>query len=248
MSVAPLDAAVDEQLRGVGTATLATVLFKHGFRTRVVRSVQRLRLGGSRMVGVARTLRYVAMREDLDTLAEWKKPSNPQRAIADAIAPGEVLMIEAREDATCGTMGGMLVARIMVRGAAGIVSDGPFRDGPFIAALDLPSYANGMNANTNLLAHHPEELDGTITVGGVLVRPGDVVVGDDESVVVIPRHLVTDVAAAAAVQEREETWIEAQILAGRPVEGTYPMSDATRAAYEADSATDPAVGGAARTS
>lgn len=249
MSTTPLDADVAERLRGVGTATLATVLFKLGFRTRVVRGVQRLRPGGARMVGVARTLRYVAMREDLDTLAEWKRPTNPQRAIADAIAPGEVLMIEAREDASCGTMGGMLVARMMVRGAAGIVADGPFRDGPFIAGLELPSYAKGMNANTNLVAHHPEELDGTVTVGGVMVRPGDVVVGDDESVVVVPRHLAAEVAAAAAVQEREEAWIEARILAGRPVEGTYPMDAATRAAYEAESgAAGDGAGGGTRTS
>lgn len=232
---APLDAAVAQRLREVSTSTLATVLYQHGFRTRVLRSTQRLR-PGPRMVGVARTLRYVAMREDLDTLAEWKKPSNPQRAIADAIRPGEVLMLEAREDVSCGTMGGMLVARMMVRGAAGIVSDGPFRDGPFIAGLDFPSYANGMNANTNLIAHHPEDLDVAVTVGGVMVRPGDVVVGDDESVIVIPRHLADEVAEAAWVKEREEAWIEARILAGAPVEGTYPMDAATRAAYEASAA------------
>lgn len=248
-SAAPLDATVVQRLRGVSTSTLATVLYQHGFRTRVLRSTQRLRPGGPKMVGVARTLRYVAMREDLDTLAEWKKPSNPQRAIADAIGPGEVLMLEAREDVSCGTMGGMLVARMMVRGAAGIVSDGPFRDGPFIAGLDFPSYANGMNANTNLIAHHPEDLDVAVTVGGVQVRPGDVVVGDDESVVVIPRHLAEEVAEAAWVKEREEAWIEARILDGAPVEGTYPMDAATRAAYDASVASDAAAGeGAARTS
>lgn len=240
---APLDPAVAQKLREVSTSTLATVLFTHGLRTRVVRSTRRLR-PGARMVGVARTLRYVAMREDLDTLARWKEPTNPQRAIADGIRPGEVLMIEAREDASCGTMGGMLVARMMVRGAAGIVSDGPFRDGPFIAGLDLPSYANGMHAQTNLIAHHPEDLDVTVTVGGVQVRPGDVVVGDDESVIVIPRHLVEAVADAAWVKEREEAWIEARILAGAPVEGTYPMDAATRAAYEASAA----AGDGARTS
>lgn len=245
-AAAPLDPAIAQRLREVSTSTLATVLYQHGFRTRVVRRAQRLRPGGPKMVGVARTLRYVAMREDLDTLAEWKKPTNPQRAIADTIRPGEVLMLEAREDASCGTMGGMLVARMMVRGAAGIVSDGPFRDGPFIAGLDFPSYANGMNANTNLIAHHPEDLDVTVTVGGVQVRPGDVVVGDDESVIVIPRHLVEAVAEAAWVKEREEAWIEARILAGAPVEGTYPMDAATRATYEASAVA--ADGDAARTS
>jgi regulator of RNase E activity RraA len=234
VSAVPLDPTTAQRLREVGTATLATVLYQHGFRSRVIRSTQRLRLGGARMVGVARTLRYVAMREDLDTLALWKLPSNPQRRIADEIEPGEVLVIEAREDASCGTMGGMLIARMMVRGAAGVVSDGPFRDGPFIAGLDLPSYANGMNANTNLLAHHPEDLDLAITCGGVQVRPGDVVVGDDESVIVIPRALADLVAREAHAKEREEAWIERQVLDGAPVEGTYPMDAATRRRYEAE--------------
>ena len=234
MSAGPLDPTTTRRLREVGTATLATVLYQHGLRSRVIRSTQRLRPGGARMVGVARTLRYVAMREDLDTLALWKLPTNPQRRIADEIAPGEVLVIEAREDASCGTMGGMLIARMMVRGAAGVVSDGPFRDGPFVAGLDLPSYANGMNANTNLLAHHPEDLDLAITCGGVQVRPGDVVVGDDESVIVIPRALADVVAREAHAKEREEAWIERQVLAGAPVEGTYPMDAATRRRYEAE--------------
>ena len=234
MSAGPLDLTTTRRLREVGTATLATVLYQHGLRSRVIRSTQRLRPGGARMVGVARTLRYVAMREDLDTLALWKGPTNPQRRIADEIAPGEVLVIEARQDASCGTMGGMLIARMMVRGAAGVVSDGPFRDGPFIAGLDLPSYANGMNANTNLLAHHPEDLDLAITCGGVQVRPGDVVVGDDESVIVIPRALADVVAREAHAKEREEAWIERQVLAGAPVEGTYPMDAATRRRYEAE--------------
>lgn len=230
----PLASDTIERLRGASTATLATVLWTRGFRNRVPRSTHRLRPGGPAMVGVARTLRYVAARADLDTLERWKTEENPQRRIADEIEPGQVLAIEAREDRSCGTMGGMLIARMMARGAAGVVSDGPFRDGPFVASLDLPSYANGMNANTNLVAHHPEELDRTITCGGVMVRPGDAIVGDDEGVVVIPWGLADEVAEIAHAKEREEAWIETRILAGAPVDGTYPMNAATRAAYEAE--------------
>ncbi len=242
--LSPLDGAIREALEAVSTSTLATVLYKHGFKNRVILSTQRLR-PGKRMVGVARTLRYVGAREDIDTLPRWALDSNPQRRIADEIEPGQVLVIEAREERMAGTMGGMLIARMMVRGAAGVVSDGPFRDGPFIAGLDLPSYANGMNANTNLLVHHPEDLDLAITCGGVQVRPGDVIVGDDESVVVIPRYLAAQVAAQAAVQEREEAFIEGLILAGAPVSGSYPMNAETRARYQqatsadAEVATDP---------
>ena len=228
----PLDPTVEAQLRQTSTATLATVLYMHGFKSRVVYGVQRLNPTKGTMIGVARTLRYIAAREDLDTLEQWKLDTNPQRRIADEIRPGEVLVIEARADQSCGTMGGMLVARMQVRGAAGIVSDGPFRDGPFIAGLDLPSYSSGMNANTNLIAHHPEDLDVAITCGGVQVRPGDVIVGDAEGVVVIPRHLAAEVAAAAYQKEREEAFIESRILAGAAIKGSYPMNAETRAAYE----------------
>jgi len=229
-----LDEQTSQRLRDTTTATLATVLYLRGFKNRVVTGTERLRRGGVRMVGVARTLRYVAAREDLDTLELWKLPTNPQRRIAEEIEPGQVLMIEARADQRAGTMGGMLVARMAVRGAAGIVTDAPFRDGTFIASLDMPSYASGMNANTNLVAHHPEDLDLTITCGGVHVRAGDVVVGDDESVVVIPRHLAMEVAEQAFAKEQEEAWIEKLILAGRPLEGSYPMSSELRARYEAE--------------
>ncbi|MBA2665496.1 MAG: ribonuclease activity regulator RraA [Trueperaceae bacterium] len=234
IDLSPLGAELAGALAQVSSATLATQLYKRGFRTRAVRGAQRLR-PGVRMVGVARTLRYVAAREDLDTLAEWVLDTNPQRAIADEIEVGQVLVIEAREERSCGTMGGMLVARLMVRGAAGIVSDGPFRDAPFIADLDFPSYAAGMHANTNLVAHHPEELDRTITCGGVQVRPGDVIVGDDEGAIVIPRYLAAEIAPAALEQEREEAFIEARVLAGAPVRGTYPMSAEVRAEYERES-------------
>lgn len=228
----PLPEQTVKLLQETSTATLATILYQKGFRSRVVRGVHRLDAGGKNMVGVARTLRYVALREDLDTLELWQKDSNPQRRIADEIRPGEVLMIEAREDQSCGTMGGMLVARMQVRGAAGLVSDGPFRDEPFIGGLDMPSFSSGANANTNLIAHHPEDLDVTITCGGVHVRPGDVVVGDRESVIVIPRHLVEEIAPAAAGKERQEAFIEQQILAGAPVKGSYPMGEDMRLAWE----------------
>jgi regulator of RNase E activity RraA len=168
--LSPVDPETERLLKEVTSATLATVLFIHGFKNQVIGGVTRLRPGGPRMVGVARTLRYIAARDDLETLELWKRDDNPQRRIADEIEPGQVLVIDARGDQRAGTMGGMLVARMQAKGAAGIVSDGPYRDGPFIAGLDMPSYSSGYNANTNLIAHHPEDLDLAITCGGVQVR------------------------------------------------------------------------------
>jgi regulator of RNase E activity RraA len=178
------------------------------------------------------------MREDLDTLKNWVRDDNPQRQVCEEILPGEVLVIEAREDLSCGTMGGMLVARMFRRGAAGIVSDGPFRDTPFIASLDMPAYSVSMNANTNLISHHPEAMDVAITCGGVHVRVGDIAVGDQENVIIIPHAIVEDVAREAYRKEREEAFIERQILEGASLIGTYPMNEATRAKLAAEGGDD----------
>src|SRR5690606_12404373 len=188
-------------LSETSAAGLASMLSVQGLKNQVRTGVRRLRPGGPRMVGVARTLRYIAARDDLETLELWKRDDNPQRRIADEIGPGQVLVIDARAEQRAGTMGGMLVARMQASGAAGIVSDGPFRDGPFIAGLAMPSHASGYHASTTPVAHHPEGIDLAVTCGGVQVRPGDVVCGDDESVVVIPRRLAADVAREAHVKE-----------------------------------------------
>lgn len=181
-----------------------------------------------RLVGVARTLRYLPAREDLDTLERWRSCDNPQRKIADTIQPGEVLVIEARGSDAAGCMGGLLIIRMMKRGAGGVVADGPFRDTEQIATLELPTYSVGMNANTNLVTHHPEELDVAIGCGGVHVRPGDVIFGDSEGVICIPRALAEEIAEQSAAQEDEEQWIEQMLLQGASLQGTYPMGATTR--------------------
>src|SRR5690606_28168008 len=76
--LSPVDPETERLLQEVTSATLATVLFIHGFRNQVIRGVTRLRPGGPRMVGVARTLRYIAARDDLETLELWKRDDNPQ--------------------------------------------------------------------------------------------------------------------------------------------------------------------------
>ena len=151
------DETVDA-LRRVSTATLTTQLFRRGFRTRFMQDVAPLK-PGSRMVGVARTLRYLPMREDLDTLATLGSRSNAQRALIEDFRPHEVLVIEGRGDLRAGSLGNILALRLQVRGAAGIVTDGAFRDSPNIRKLDIPSYAAGENANTNLTIYHPADSD-----------------------------------------------------------------------------------------
>lgn len=232
------DPSILSMLRTVSTATLSTQLFARGFKTRFVQDVAPLR-PGTRMVGSARTLRYVPMREDLDVLASLGARTNAQRQVIESIGPGEVLVIDGMRMRGAGSLGSILALRLLRRGAAGIVTDGAFRDTPGVAEVGIPAYAAGMNANTNLTTYHPADFDLVIGCGGVMVVPGDAVVGDDEGVIVIPSGLVREVAIAAAEQEHKERFIYGLVDAGASVFDVYPMNDEARAEYEAWLASEP---------
>jgi len=223
---------VREQLAEISTATLTTQLFRRGFRTRFIAGVRPVR-SESRMVGYARTLRYIPMREDLDTMELLGQPDNPQRKLIDAFGPGQVLVIDAMRQPAAGSLGSILALRLQTLGAAGIVTDGAYRDTPAIRELRIPAYAAGEHGNANITAYHPADTDLPVGCGGVMVVPGDAVVGDDEGVVVIPSDLVEEVARDAREQELREVFIAERVASGSPLAGTYPMGDDARTAYEA---------------
>jgi 5-oxopent-3-ene-1,2,5-tricarboxylate decarboxylase / 2-hydroxyhepta-2,4-diene-1,7-dioate isomerase len=226
------DAPTLARLRAVSTATLSTQLFARGLKTRFMQDVAPLR-PGTRMVGSARTLRYIPMREDLDVLASLGARSNAQRRVIESIEPGEVLVIDGMRQRGAGSLGSILALRLRQRGAAGIVTDGAYRDTPGVAEVGIPAYAAGMNANTNLTIYHPADFDLPIGCGGVMVEPGDAVVGDDEGVIVVPGHLAIEVAAAAAEQELRESYIYELVEGGASVFDVYPMNPEAEAGYRA---------------
>ena len=121
----------------------------------------------------------------------------------------------------------------MQRGVAGVVSDGAMRDVPQIVPLAFPVYAQGAAAPASFGLHHAVDLEVPIGCGEVPVFPGDVLVGDAEGVVVIPRHLADEVARDAAEQERLEAWILGEVKAGQSIFGLYPPDEAARRRYEA---------------
>ena len=235
MSEAINDLTLSEQtwelLGQPSTATLCTVLAKHGLWNVFVTGARPL-AAESRMVGQAFTLRYIPAREDLDHNLVFDNSTDPQRLAIEQVGPRDVLVIDARGDERAGTMGNILASRMVARGAVGIVTDGCFRDSPAIAKMDIAAYARSPHGATNKTIHHPVDIQVPIGCGGVAVYPGDVLVGDDEGVVVIPRPLVSQVAAEAAAQEHREDFILAKIQNGAGLAGTYPPDAATAAEYE----------------
>ena len=228
----PLSEAARVALSGVSTATLTTQLFKRGLRNTFIQGARPLNPDAPPMVGPAYTLRYIPAREDIDTLDVFADRTHPQRAAVEAIPPGSVLVMDCRGDASVASAGSILVTRMMIRGAAGVVSDGGLRDSPEIAKLPFPTYCQGGSAPTNLIKHHAVDLNVPIGCGGVPVFPGDTLVGDGEGVVVIPRHLVDVVADDAFAAVEYEAFAEMQIARGRTLFEVFPATAESRREYE----------------
>jgi regulator of RNase E activity RraA len=224
MSAHGLGPETREKLMAVSTATLCTALFKRGLRNQFIQDVRPVSPKGRNMVGEAFTLRYIPAREDLNNLDVFRDPAHPQRAAIEACPPGHVLVIDSRKDARAASAGGILVTRLMLRGVAGIVTDGGFRDSPEIAALDIRAYHNRPSAPTNLTLHQAIDLNVPIGCGDVAVWPGDVVVGDDEGVFVIPAYLADEVAAEAIEMTAFEDFVTEEVRSGRSVVGLYPAT------------------------
>ncbi len=220
-----------ELLKGPSTATLTTVLSKKGLWNTFITGARPV-TSVTRMVGQAYTLRYIPSRADLDNSLVFDNTNDPQRIAIEQVGPGDVLVIDARGDERAGTMGNILAARMVARGAEGIVTDGCFRDTPAIASMQIAAYSRSSHASTNKTIHHPVDVQLPIGCGGVSVYPGDILVGDEEGVVVIPRQLADEVAVEAANQEHREDFILARIEAGNPLLGTYPLDEEAQAAYE----------------
>ncbi|MEV8215060.1 fumarylacetoacetate hydrolase family protein [Leifsonia sp. NPDC077715] len=218
------------KLASVATATLSSQLRKRGLNNVSIDGLTSTR-PDTKVVGTARTLRYVPNREDL--FESHGGGYNAQKRAFDAVGPGEVLVIEARGERGSGTVGDVLALRAQVNGAAGIVTDGGVRDLAVVAALDIPTYHNGPHPAVLGRKHVPWDTDTTIACGGATVQPGDVIVGDADGLLVIPPALVEEVVDAAIEQESEEEYIAEQVAAGHAVDGLFPMNAEWKERYRA---------------
>lgn len=226
-----LDPAWLDDLRGVSTATLSTRLFKLGLRNQVLAGLNLVNHAAETMIGEAFTLRNIPSREDLDTLDVFENPSHPQRRAIEDCPVGSVLVMDCRGQSRAASAGHILLTRLEVRNAAGCVTDGTLRDTPSIAELSMPVYSAGRSPMTNLAMHHAVDLNVPIGCAGVPIYPGDLMVGDAEGVVCIPRHLVQQVSAPARDQEDLEEFILSRIRGGAALPGTYPPNESTLESY-----------------
>ena len=219
-------------LRQVSVATLATALYKRGLRNQVIQDVhpvgqnhgKKSVSGAPNMVGPAFTLRYMPAREDRNTLAEFQNPQHPQRQAIEQCPEGHVLVMDSRKDARAASAGDILITRLMMRGAAGVVTDGGFRDSDSIAELEMPAYHSRPASPTNLTLHEAIDINVPIGCGDAAVFPGDYIVGDNDSVIILPAHLVDELAADAAEMTDYEDFVAEQVKNGVSIIGLYPCT------------------------
>jgi len=224
MSEPTVSPASIEMLKDVSVATLATALYKRGLRSQVIQDVRPLKRKGRNMVGPAFTLRYMPAREDRNQLVEFRNPKHPQRHAIETCPEGYVLVMDSRKDARAASAGDILITRLMQRGAAGVVTDGGFRDAMNIGEMDMPAYHNRPSSPTNLTLNEAIDINVPIGCGDAPVFPGDIIVGDDDSVIVVPAHLADEIAAEAVEMTAYEDFVLSKVQGGATIIGLYPAT------------------------
>src|SRR5229473_934719 len=104
-----LSSKTRDKLKTVSTATIATALFKRGFRSQMIQNVQPLDPAKPTMVGEAFTLRYIPAREDLNPITVFQDRSHPQRKGVEDCPPGAVFVIDSRKDARAASAGSIVI-------------------------------------------------------------------------------------------------------------------------------------------
>ncbi|HKS00173.1 MAG TPA: fumarylacetoacetate hydrolase family protein [Arthrobacter sp.] len=217
------------KLESVCTATLSSQLRKRGLNNVSIDGLSATR-PDRKVVGLARTLRYVPNREDL--FKTHGGGFNAQKRAIDSVNEGEILVMEARGEKGTGTIGDILALRAQVRGAAAIITDGGVRDFSAVAAMELPTYYSNPHPAVLGRRHIPWDTDITIACGGTTVQPGDIIVADADGILVIPPALAEEVANDSIAQEREEVFIAEMVEQGHSVDGLYPLNTEWRTRYE----------------
>jgi regulator of RNase E activity RraA len=226
MSQHSLSPETKARLETVSVATLATALYKRGLRNQVIQDVRPVAAKGRNMVGPAFTLRYMPAREDRNQLVEFRNPLHPQRHAVETCPAGHVLVMDSRKCAKAASAGDILINRLMARGVAGVVTDGGFRDAMAIGGLAIPAYHNRPSSPTNLTLNEAIDINVPIGCGDAPVFPGDILVGDDDSVIVIPAHMADEIAQEAVEMTAYEDFVLERVKAGASIIGLYPATQA----------------------
>jgi regulator of RNase E activity RraA len=226
-------AAIRDDLARVSTASANQLLLRLGWRNTYMvglRPLQRLGLG-RRLVGRARTCRYLMRRGPEGPPDPVARRQSAEIVLIESIAPGDVFCVDALGAPTAGIIGDILAARLHARGVAAAVIHGAVRDAPYLNEVGLPVFAATTHPAPSGRELVAVDYDRPVNMAGVHLLPGDVILADDEGVLAMPLDLAELVAASGPPKELLEEWIRAKIAAGGSVHDYYPPSPEKLAEY-----------------
>lgn len=162
---------------------------------------------GARVCGPAFTVRYVTAGSPPGTVGDY----------LDDVAPGEVVVLDNNGRTDCTVWGDILTAMASHRGVAGTVIDGVCRDVQRALGTGYPIYSRGRFMRTGKDRVEVSDVGRPVTVGGVQVRRGDLLLGDADGVLAVPREIADEVAEICAEISTREEAILADVLAGASI-------------------------------
>ncbi len=182
--------------------------------------------GGKRLAARARTLRYHPIRVDLIADVRDNENSPEYRAMARC-GPGDVLVADQQGVRYAGIAGDVKLLQLKMNNAEGLVTDGAIRDLSVLRDenYDLIVYAQGRTAYGQGPWGEPAEENIDIQCGGALVRPGDVIVGDEDGVVVVPSWFAKECLEITKEHEDAEAWVKEKTVAENGIPGKYYGND-----------------------
>jgi 4-hydroxy-4-methyl-2-oxoglutarate aldolase len=185
------------RFRGLGTGPICDALGRFAAMDYQIKPLD----PGAEMVGSALTV----WTRPCDNIAIYKALEMAQ--------PGDALVIATQGYTTNSVWGELTTLIAQARGLAGMVTDGMVRDSREIFQIGLPVFAGGLTPNSPF-NDGPAKINVPVTCGGIAVRPGDIVVGDADGVVVVPQEVAETVLERVSAIQAKEAGIRAEIAAG----------------------------------
>jgi 5-oxopent-3-ene-1,2,5-tricarboxylate decarboxylase/2-hydroxyhepta-2,4-diene-1,7-dioate isomerase len=224
------DRILFDKLMRVGLESAWSLVTAEGYPQNFINELSPLK-ANTRMVGRARTMRYLPNRKDVRDKLYAAGPQLNYKSAEEA-QPGDVLVFDAGGETRAGVSGGVTTIRFLVRGGAGLVIDGAMRDVPELEAMPIQTYMRRGHASSVAPLMMSVDYQVPVRIGSVTVIPGDILVGESTGILVIPAAIADKIADKALEHDEQEEFQRELLLKGESIVGVYPMNDATRKRFE----------------
>jgi len=229
--LSPPDRALFDKLMRVGLESAWSVVTAEGYPQNFINELSPLK-ANTRMVGRARTIRYLPNRKDVRDKLYAAGPQLNYKSAEEA-QPGDILVFDAGGETRAGVSGGVTTVRFLVRGGAGLVIDGAMRDVPELEAMPIQTYMRRGHASSVAPLMMSVDYQVPVRIGSVTVIPGDILVGESTGILVIPAAIAEKVANVALEHDEQEEFQRELLLKGESIVGVYPaMNEVMRKRFE----------------